>query len=122
MDIVDRLLRDHQSLRGAFAALAATPDVAASRAYAAELRQHAHSEDRLLFGELERFLPGDHGPLAAMREEHAEIEALLDDLEQPAATPEIVAAATARLAPLVDDHFLKEEEVLFGFARRLIEP
>jgi regulator of cell morphogenesis and NO signaling len=122
MDIVDRLTRDHQALRTAFTALAAAPQVAAARAYAADLRGHAHAEDRLLFHELERFLPRDHGPLEAMRLEHEEIEALLDELELPEATPPSVAAAAARLASLVDDHFLKEEEVLFGFARRLIEP
>ncbi len=122
MDIVDRLLRDHQALRCAFAALSAAPDVDGGRRYARDLRGHAHAEDRLLFNELERFLPADHGPLSAMRQEHDEIEARLDELELPGATPVSVAAATARLASLVDDHFLKEEEVLFGFARRLIEP
>lgn len=117
LDILGELRSDHDSLRAEMAAIeAGTADRERAARFARDLVFHAHAEDQLLFEELEHDLPPDHGPIAVMRVEHVEIE---DSLER------IVAGATAEeirhFCALARGHFLKEEEVLFAFALRLVD-
>ena len=117
MQILDELRHDHESLRAEMSALEegrSTPERLAR--FVRDLENHAHREDELLFGALEPYLPTDHGPLQAMRAEHADIERLLERLtldDPPGVT---------RLCTLARDHFQKEEQVLFVFAARLLDP
>lgn len=112
----------------------------------AELLSHARREDDVLFPALERELGEDFGPTAVMRDEHRAIHEQaerfrstlrrLNEVEHPA----IVAAgerlralaaaggdaaalaATARaLIALLDEHFAKEEQVLFPMAREVLD-
>lgn len=122
MDIVEELLADHLKLRAAMSELEAgrvTRDSLAS--FVHELLTHARLEDELLFESLEGSLPADHGPLAVMRAEHEEIEGRLARLEGADPGRQDLSSDLHRLVAVAREHFLKEEEVLFGFARRLLD-
>jgi hemerythrin-like domain-containing protein len=110
-----------------------------------ELIGHARREDDALFPALERELGDSAGPTEIMRSEHCAIHAHaerlratlreLNEVQHPAlvraeAKLEGLAAAgddagalrtTAReMMALLDDHFMKEEEVLFPMARDVL--
>jgi regulator of cell morphogenesis and NO signaling len=112
-----------------------------------ELYAHARREDDALFPAVERVLGEEAGPTPVMREEHRAIHAEaerfratlreLADVQHPAiveagerlrtlAARGADAAAlgeTARtLIALLDDHFAKEEQVLFPMTRELLTP
>jgi regulator of cell morphogenesis and NO signaling len=122
-NILDELRRDHAVLREAMTELEAGVGRARFERFARELAHHAHTEDELLFRELEADLPADHGPLAALRSDHVEIESELDRLVRHGVDGDAPLSPTAvrRLVTLAREHFLKEEEVLFAFAARLID-
>jgi regulator of cell morphogenesis and NO signaling len=123
MSILEELRSDHDRLRAEMAALGSgLPDADRVAAFVRDLTAHAHGEDELLFRELEKGLPADHGPLAVMREEHEEIESRLARIValDPAAA-EDRRDEMRRLSVVAREHFLKEEEVLFAFAERLID-
>jgi len=86
---------------------------------AAALLGHARLEDELLFTALEPQLPPRLGILAAMREEHEQIEGTLVQL----AEAKNVETARSLLAHTIDVsrlHFAKEEQVLFLLAARCL--
>lgn len=122
MNILDELRRDHDRLRAEMADLesgAATQERLGR--FVRELLTHASLEDELLFRELEHGLPGDHGPLAVMRDEHDRIEGSLARLGGADPADEEVRREISGMAALARDHFDKEEDVLFVFAERLID-
>ncbi|GMU67544.1 MAG: hypothetical protein AMXMBFR36_38180 [Acidobacteriota bacterium] len=122
MDIVEELLADHLKLRAAMSELEAGRVTRESLArFVHDLLTHARLEDDLLFRSLEGSLPADHGPLAVMRAEHEEIEGRLARLDGADPGEQDLAGELKRLVAVAREHFLKEEEVLFGFARRLID-
>lgn len=122
MDIVEELLADHLKLRAAMSELEAGRVTRESLAsFVRDLLTHARLEDELLFDSLEGSLPADHGPLAVMRAEHEEIEGRLARLEAADPDRDDLSADLRRLVAVAREHFLKEEEVLFGFARRLLD-
>jgi iron-sulfur cluster repair protein YtfE (RIC family) len=89
-----------------------------TRTLTATLISHARVEDRMLFPALEVHL-GREGPLAVMRQEHAEIETAIEDV----ASAGTCAAAVERLRYALQatrDHFVKEERVLFHMARQFM--
>ncbi|MCC6224174.1 MAG: hemerythrin domain-containing protein [Thermoleophilia bacterium] len=121
MRITDALLGEHAVIYSLLDKLArgefATADEARGQAHAltAALESHAHLEDELLFEPLEGHIGAEAGPLAVMRLEHDEIEAVLARLREIDEPVEAKTAAT-RLASLARDHFAKEEHVLFPLA------
>ncbi|NQU59143.1 MAG: hemerythrin domain-containing protein [Rhodospirillales bacterium] len=82
------------------------------------LVSHAQTEEALLFPALEPYL-GEMGPLAVMRGEHSEIEDLLEAVGQ-AGDAEAVISIVTRLLNVVNEHFHKEEQVLFPMARQCL--
>jgi regulator of cell morphogenesis and NO signaling len=86
---------------------------------AAGLATHARIEDDLLFVALEAELGPNGGPLAVMREEHAEVEATLERLTQVEDLQEAEALA-GHLVQVAREHFEKEEQVLFPMAEQLL--
>jgi iron-sulfur cluster repair protein YtfE (RIC family) len=111
-----------------------------------ELLAHARREEEALFPALERVFGAEGTPTAVMRQEHRDIHAQADrfratlrqlnEVEHPA-----IVAGSARLAAvpgglpaaelaaiasdlvrLLDDHFAKEEEILFPMAREILAP
>jgi hemerythrin-like domain-containing protein len=89
-----------------------------TRTLAATLLSHARVEDSMLFPALEAHL-GRDGPLACMRQEHAEIEAAIEDVAN-AATCEAAADRLRYALQSARDHFVKEERVLFVMARQFM--
>jgi len=86
---------------------------------AAGLATHARIEDDLLFVALEGPLGPNGGPLAVMREEHAEVEGTLERLTRVDDVQEADALAS-HLASVAREHFAKEEQVLFPMAEQLL--
>ncbi len=112
-----------------------------------ELLAHARREDEALFPALERVFGTAGTPTAVMRHEHAAIHAeaerfratlrQLEEVEHPAivrAGSELAGLAAAggdaaalratgaAIVQLLDQHFAKEEEILFPMAREILEP
>lgn len=85
---------------------------------AAALASHAHLEESLLFAAIEPHV-GPSGLLAVMREEHDEIERLLEELPD-VGDSESAKRQLAGIIALAREHFAKEEEVLFGMAAQVL--
>ncbi len=103
-----------------------------SRFLAEDLEGHISKEEEALFPALEDFLPRDVGPLAVLRDEHADLRANFRALEKAAQLvsqrgshpPSLhkfstLASATAQL---LRDHMYKEERVLFPMVARFLSP
>ncbi len=127
MKITDAFLAEHAMLYAQFDYLQQATPAAANLAVVhsqaatmtATLASHAHLEDELLFTALDAQM-GPMGPVAVMRMEHDQIEALL---EQVLAAQELAAAQrlmqqTLQLARI---HFAKEEQVLFPMAQQVLD-
>lgn len=134
--------------RGEAALPAALPALrAAAHLMDGELVSHARREDEALFPALERELGADDGPTGVMREEHRAIHArgallrsTLDELERvqhPAlmrsgaelgslaadgADAAALRATGREFLSLIEDHFAKEEQILFPMAREVLDP
>lgn len=84
---------------------------------------HHKKEEELLFPALERAgLPVDTGPTAVLRDEHGRIAFGRDRLEHSLVARDQlrVAAASASYVDLVRGHVLKENQIVFPLARRLL--
>jgi len=100
---------------------ATAPELAgAAQLLCDSLVSHAKLEEELLFRALERAGEGTE-PLGAMHDEHVEIERQLA-LATRALVSEDAARALAEAIELAREHFLKEEEILFPMAARLLPP
>lgn len=86
---------------------------------AAGLASHARIEEELLFVRLDEHLDPEAGPLAVMRLEHEEVEALLARLQE-VGSPEEARSLAARLVAVAREHFAKEEQILFPMAEHLL--
>ena len=121
--ITDAFLGEHAILYAQFAHLeqvtstAETVDVVRSLAATlnATLISHANLEDELLFSAL-----GPIGPVAVMRMEHAQIEALLGTVPD---TRELHQAQNLLIQALqiARNHFSKEEQMLFPLSERMLD-
>lgn len=78
---------------------------------------HAELEDELLFSELERAGIGEM-PVRVMRDEHADIDALIQRVRRAKALLE-ARESFVELLDLLEDHFRKEETILFRMSRKL---
>ncbi len=94
-------------------------------AFAAGLRRHIAFEEEILFPAFEETtgMPPTAGPTAVMREEHREIEALLQKIEAGIAEKDAPVDALRRsLHAVLGDHNLKEEQVLYPTTDELLGP
>jgi iron-sulfur cluster repair protein YtfE (RIC family) len=119
---------------------------AVGRMMATQLLTHARKEDDALFPAVEEVLGAGAGPTSVMREEHREIHAEaarfhatlreLNEVEHPAivaggatlrrltadgAGAAELARTAAEILRLLDQHFEKEEQVLFPMCRELLD-
>ncbi|HEY4621279.1 MAG TPA: hemerythrin domain-containing protein [Gaiellaceae bacterium] len=123
--ITDALLGEHGVIYALLGHLTSRPFRSAEEArtkaaeLAAGLATHARIEDDLLFVALEGPLGPNGGPLAVMREEHAEVEGTLERLTRVDDVQEADALAS-HLASVAREHFAKEEQVLFPMAEQLL--
>ncbi len=128
MRITDALAGEHGLFYALFGELDARRDEAASlpalRAavvpVGAALITHAQLEDELLFPALQSVF-GAEGPLAVMRTEHVEIEALLARIER-ATHLDDACSLLAELLAVARAHFETEEGILFPAANSHLEP
>ncbi|MCU0867498.1 MAG: hemerythrin domain-containing protein [Planctomycetes bacterium] len=84
---------------------------------------HHHKEEQLLFPALERAgLQPDSGPTAVLRDEHLRTHFWRTRIEQALQTRDRarLAASAASYVDLVRMHVLKENQILFPLARKLI--
>jgi len=125
MRITDALLGEHEAFQIHFdeltaAAEAALGDVPAlTRQLAARLAAHDDTEEETLFMALQSRL-GPQSPLALMEMEHLRIGDLIEDVlaaDEPAQLRHRVAA----LIDFMNDHFAKEEAVLFTLAEQFMD-
>jgi hemerythrin-like domain-containing protein len=89
-------------------------------ALAAALNSHAEIEDRVLFQPLEAY-SALQGPLTVMRLEHTQIEQDLEQIQSLEDLPAVQELAR-RITAIARQHFLKEEQVVFPFAERVLDP
>lgn len=86
---------------------------------------HHHKEERLLFPALERAgLSPQTGPTAVLRDEHLRIHFWRSRIEQALVARDRarLTAAAASYVDLVRSHVLKENQILFPLARKLLAP
>lgn len=86
---------------------------------------HHLKEDRLLFSELEGCgLSVHNGPTSVLRDEHRRMEHWQGRLEHAVAHRDAprIAAAAASYCDLARTHILKENQIVFPLARRLLAP
>lgn len=147
MKITDALLGEHGVFYAQFDLLQRTAETAnlekmqaQGALLAAGLAPHAQIENEILFPALEKVL-GEHGPTQVFRQEHAQIEGWLAQLQEVRALLQAhdeIESALARLAQLDDvaqaqrlvldtlylarEHFAKEETMLFPMAEGMLEP
>jgi len=126
MKITDALLGEHGLFYAYFDILAErinAADHGAARTLANALdtllRSHAKAEEDLLFPAMEGQM-GEVGPLAMMRQEHQEIDRLLDEIAG-ATDDSDVAPLLGELLELIYSHFHKEEAVLFHMAEQFLD-
>lgn len=94
-------------------------------AFAAGLHRHIAFEEQILFPAFEETtgMPPTAGPTAVMREEHREIETLLDKIETGIGEKDAPVEALRRsLHDVLGDHNLKEEEILYPTTDQLLGP
>ena len=90
-----------------------------------DLGIHHQKEDRLLFRELEGCgLSAHNGPTSVLRDEHRRMEHWQGRLEHAVAHRDAprIAAAAANYCDLARTHILKENQIVFPLARRLLSP
>lgn len=141
-----RMVREQS--QGEPSAAGAAPAVLrdAARLLNHDLIAHARREDEVFFPAVEAVMGESFGPTAVMRSEHVEIHAgaqqfratlhelqdvqhpaivaggakLAEVLEGGASATELLAMAR-QLLELIDDHFAKEEQVLFPMSRQFLD-
>ena len=91
----------------------------ATTVLAALVSSHGTLEEKLLFPALEPHL-GKGAPLAVMREEHAEIERALEQLEDTVDVDQAIGLVMHALS-VARSHFHKEEVVLFSMAEQILD-
>lgn len=127
MKITDALLGEHAVLYELFGMVSDIitndDDIVALRSTVIILKQlllsHAETEEALLFPALAPHL-GEMGPLAVMQAEHNEIVRLLESAEGGSDSL-AMKSTVSNLLYLAQDHFQKEEQVLFPIALKFID-
>lgn len=95
---------------------------AAGSALDDELRAHFRREESVLFPAFEAATGSDCGPTRVMRDEHEQIRALLDALRGAGERRDADAwlGLSDTLVLLMQQHNMKEEQILFPMAARLL--
>lgn len=123
MDELTRIFTaHHRHCDGQFAelerALAAADWNAATgclRLFQEELHRHLAAEEEILFPAFEQVTGQTQGPTQVMRDEHDQMRALLQEMDQALATRDATAllGIAETLLILTQQHNIKEEQVLY---------
>ncbi len=129
MDIVTALLGEHAALYALFdyartqsAVWSACEIHQMARTIESVMSPHARFEDEFLFDRLSVSNAGLQKTLAAMREEHKHLGALLADLRRAKNPPDELRAKLLHLVDTATEHNQVEERVLFDVARHHLAP
>lgn len=118
------LVAEHDALRRQFTDLESTTGRPAFRKAVAGLARsldaHILREERGLYPLCERLFGGPHGAAAVLRGDHSEMRRCLLALEDGSAEAGAVRECLERLRVHLDDHFGREERVLFPFMTALL--
>jgi iron-sulfur cluster repair protein YtfE (RIC family) len=97
--------------------------LAACEAFVTALLQHFDAEEGLLFPAFEARTGMHEGPTRVMRSEHAQMRALLEQLQAAAAQADGAAFADAAetLLILMQQHNLKEENILYPMCDQALD-
>jgi uncharacterized protein (DUF2249 family)/hemerythrin superfamily protein len=92
--------------------------------FAFGLRRHIRFEEEILFPAFEERagLPSDAGPTQVMREEHREIERILEAIQRALAGEGAPLPLRSDLHRVLGQHNIKEEQVLYPGTDRLLGP
>ena len=116
------LEREHREIDDAIAAFSASPaDTRALTRAVGALRRHIYLEEEFLFPLLGEAEPALRAPVFVMLREHAQIWAVLDELER-APGGSASQALCRQLASQLLHHNLKEEQVLYPRADDTLPP
>ncbi|AMQ22548.1 hypothetical protein A0V43_06455 [Geobacillus sp. JS12] len=100
-----------------------------TKSFVAVLDPHSEREEGVLFPMMAKYIGRTTGPIAVMEYEHEQAKARLAMfLEKTAQLPENIdkgqaltlAGAVIEAHHILDEHFMKEENVLFPMAERLL--
>ncbi|MEM5430756.1 hemerythrin domain-containing protein [Cupriavidus oxalaticus] len=125
-DVIDTLVQQHRSCDAALARLEGalreadwTQAAAAFAELEAALDGNFGAEEARLFPAFEQATGMAGGPTAVMRHEHDEVRALMDNVREWLSLRDAnaLAAETDTLVVLLQQHNLKEENVLFPMCR-----
>jgi len=127
--LTDPLQEHHKYCDALFAqaeaAAAADPEGAAvlTRDFAAALERHFQTEETLLFPAFEAQTGMTVGPTRMMRQEHAQMRALVIHMETALAAGDIdgFAGVAETLLVLMQQHNMKEENILYPMCSRALE-
>ncbi|WP_438448684.1 hemerythrin domain-containing protein [Gorillibacterium sp. sgz5001074] len=101
------------------------------QAFAEQLDPHSGIEEGVLFPLMAKYIGRETGPIAVMEYEHDQAKANLGRFLEgtKAETAPVPAARAAELAgyaiaaqTILTDHFMKEENILFPMAEKLLTP
>jgi len=93
-----------------------------TESFHAAMERHFRFEEEVLFPPLEQVSPLSAGPTEMMRQQHAQIRALLEDLDAAvaAADADDYAGISETLHFLIQQHNAKEEGILYPLADRAL--
>jgi iron-sulfur cluster repair protein YtfE (RIC family) len=127
--ITETLAADHRNcdrLLGAIAIRGRRTDWAQvaqeTAAFRSAMERHFRFEEEVLFPPLEQVSPMSTGPTEMMRQQHAQIRALLDDLGAAATAEDAddFTGISETLHFLIQQHNAKEEGILYPLADRAL--
>ncbi|MFC3530997.1 hemerythrin domain-containing protein [Vogesella facilis] len=97
--------------------------VASCHAFCQAMEQHFAEEENVLFPAFEQASGISQGPTVVMRHEHAEMRVLMDDMRAAAAALDgaALAGAADTLLLLMQQHNLKEENILYPMCDRVAD-
>lgn len=124
--ISDLMTRDHVYCDELFAAAEGAPQGDAARAawsdYVASMHRHFDAEEATLFPALERAAGGSLPPVRVMLMEHGQMRELFAEIDAAASRGDWdeVSGLAQTLLVVMEQHNLKEQNVLYPMADRLL--
>ncbi len=124
------LLLDSHKVKRCWMAEHALAFLSIADRFAGTVIPHLHKEEEFFFPALEEFLPREEGPLAVLRDEHAQLRAHFRDVRDtgqklvvgngpPQLAGDFQKAGRAALQ-ILRDHIYKQENVLFPMVGRML--
>ena len=116
---------DHRACDTLWAAVESTVDAGSPVATAFQefdtaMRRHLDWEEQVIFPAFESATGMTGGPTAVMRAEHTQMRGLLDQMKAAESDPELLVDIGDTLLMLIQQHNMKEEQILYPMADRTL--